>query len=304
VFENRFPSLRPHPPPPAVLGSDLYAVAPALGVCEVVVYTPEHETSLASLPVPAIEELIWVWRDRYAELSAREEVRYVYLFENRGYAVGVTLHHPHGQVYAFPFVPSRIERELESIALHREATGRCLVCDVVAAERAARERLVACGRHFAAAVPFYARWPYEVHVWANRHAASLAALDPAEVQDLAAVLKQVLTAYDALWGFPMPYLMGVKQLPTDGRGAEADHLRIDFCPPFRAPDRLKFTASVETGAGPFINDTQAEAKAAELRAALARAPAVTSTPQPESAAPAGGTGPAPAASAPAASRPV
>jgi UDPglucose--hexose-1-phosphate uridylyltransferase len=266
-FENRFPSLRPHPPTPAVEATDLYPVEPAAGECEVIVYTPRHEGTLAEHSVDQIEELIWVWRDRYEELARREEIRYVSIFENKGEAIGVTLNHPHGQLYAFPFVPPKMDRELESLALHRQKTGRCLVCDVIAAERADERRQVLESDGFYAGIPFYARWPYEVHVWAREHRASLVELRPAEVRDLARVLKGVMGKYDALWGFSMPYMMVLKQLPTDGRGPEADHFRVEFYPPLRTAKKLKYLASVESGSGTFINDTLAEEKAAELRAA-------------------------------------
>lgn len=266
-FQNKFPSLRPDPPRPAVEGSELYPVEPAQGVCEVVVYTPEHEGTLADQSVDQIEELIWVWRDRYQELSALDYVRYVYTFENKGEAIGVTMHHPHGQIYAFPFVPPRLERELESLRRHREETGRCLLCDVVRQEEEAGSRTILRSEAFTAAVPFYARYPYEVHVWAREHRASLADLSPGEIRDLARMLKGVMGKYDGLWGFSMPYMMILKQCPTDGRGPEADHFRIEFYPPLRTPQKLKYLASVESGAGTFINDTLAEEKAAELRAA-------------------------------------
>lgn len=267
AFLNKFPSLRPEPPVPAVEGSDLYPVEPAQGVCEVIVYTPEHEATLAQRPVDEIEELIYVWRDRYQELAALDYVSYVYIFENKGEAIGVTLHHPHGQLYAFPFVPPRLQKELDSLAQHRAETGRCLLCDVVAAEREDGRRRVLEGEHFYAGIPFYARWPYELHIWAKDHRSSLADLDGAEIRDLARVLKGVMCKYDALWGFSMPYMMVLKQRPTDGRGPETDHFRIEFYPPLRTAKKLKYLASVESGAGTFINDTLAEEKAAELRAA-------------------------------------
>lgn len=269
-FLNRFPSLSPEPPALAVSGSELYPVEPAQGVCEVIVYTPDHESTLADRSVDEIEELVYVWRDRYRELAALPYVKYVYLFENKGEAIGVTLHHPHGQLYAFPFIPPRLERELESLRAHREATGRCLLCDVVTAEREDGRRIVLESDAFVAAVPFYARWPYEVHVWSCSHRASLLDLSGAELRDLAEVLKEIMGRYDALWGFSMPYMMVLKQLPTDGRGREADHFRIEFYPPLRTPGKLKYLAGVETGAGTFINDTLAEEKAAELRAAGTR----------------------------------
>jgi UDPglucose--hexose-1-phosphate uridylyltransferase len=267
AFLNKFPSLRPEPPPPAVQESGLYPVEPAQGVCEVIVYTPEHDSTLAQRPVDEIEELIYVWRDRYQEVGALDYVRYVYLFENKGEAIGVTLHHPHGQLYAFPFIPPRLERELLSLEEHRRRTGRCLLCDVVREERQDGRREVLSGEHFYAGIPFYARWPYEVHVWAAEHRSSLADLSAAEIRDLARVLKGVMGKYDALWGFSMPYMMVLKQRPTDGRGPETDHFRVEFYPPLRTPKKLKYLAGVESGAGTFINDTLAEEKAAELRAA-------------------------------------
>ncbi|MCC2669245.1 MAG: galT [Armatimonadetes bacterium] len=238
-FLNRFPSLRPEP--------------------------PQHETSLAQQPVDEIEELIYVWQDRYQELGALEFINYVYIFENKGEAIGVTLNHPHGQLYAFPFLPPKIEHELESLAQHRAETGRCLVCDVVAQERQDGRRLVVEGSHFYAGIPFYARYPYELHIWAKEHRASLAEFSGEEVRDLARVLKAVMCKYDALWGFSMPYMMVMKQLPTDGRSRDADHFRIEFYPPLRTANKLKYLASVESGAGTFINDTLAEVKAGELR---------------------------------------
>lgn len=269
VFDNRFPSLRRKPPVPAVEGTPLSPVAPAAGACEVVIYTRDHDTHLSERSQEEIEQLIWVWRHRYREHSFRPEVRYVYIFENRGEEIGVTQHHPHGQIYSFPFIPPRQERELESIALHRAATGRCLVCDAVELEMAS-SREVAQGAHFYAGIPFYARWPYETHIWSRRHAASLLELTAEEVTDLAAVLRTVLRAYDELWQKPMCFMMVIKQLPVDGRPLEADHLRIEFYPPRRSEHRLKYLAAVETGAGCFINDTLAEEKSAELRAAAQR----------------------------------
>jgi len=265
-FLNKFPSLRPEPPAPAVAGSELYPVEPAQGVCEVIVYTPDHESTLADRTVAEIEELIYVWRDRYTELAALDYVDYVYIFENKGEAIGVTLNHPHGQLYAFPFIPPRMETELASQERHRRETGRCLVCDVVAAERQDGRRLVVEGEHFYAGIPFYARYPYEVHIWAAQHRSSLAELSGAEIEDLARVLKAVMGKYDGLWNRSMPYMMVLKQQPTDGRGPETDHFRIEFYPPMRTETKLKYLASVESGAGTFINDTLAEEKAAELRA--------------------------------------
>jgi UDPglucose--hexose-1-phosphate uridylyltransferase len=267
AFENKFPSLRPHPPEPAVTGDDLYPVAPAQGVCEVIVYTPQHEGTLTDRSVLEIEELIYVWTDRTEELGREPFIDYVFIFENKGEVIGVTLNHPHGQIYAFPFIPPRIQRELDSAARHQERTGRCLFCDIIADERRDGRRIVIESEGFVAAVPFFARWPYEVHLWSRRHLGSLPEMTAGEKRDLARVLKTLLLKYDHLWGFSLPYMMVMHQRPTDGRPHESYHWHIEFYPPYRTPNKLKYLAGVESGAGTFINDTLAEEKAAELRAA-------------------------------------
>jgi UDPglucose--hexose-1-phosphate uridylyltransferase len=267
AFENKFPSLRRHPPEPAVTGDDLYPVAPALGVCEVIVYTPQHEGTLTDRSVLEIEELIHVWTDRTEELGREPFIDYVFIFENKGEVIGVTLNHPHGQIYAFPFIPPRIQRELDSAARHQERTGRCLFCDIIADERRDGRRIVIESEGFVAAVPFFARWPYEVHLWSRRHLGALPDMTAGEKRDLARVLKTLLLKYDHLWNFSLPYMMVMHQRPTDGRAHDSYHWHIEFYPPYRTPNKLKYLAGVESGAGTFINDTLAEEKAAELRAA-------------------------------------
>jgi len=173
VFENRFPSLKSDPPEPAIEGTELYPVRPGRGVCEVVLYTPNHTSTLASEPVEQIYKLTQVWTDRFRELGALPFVDYVFVFENKGEAIGVTLHHPHGQIYAYPFVPPRVARELAQSRAHRGATGRCLVCDIVAEEKRDGRRVVAENESFVAYVPFFARYPYEVHVASTRHLQAL-----------------------------------------------------------------------------------------------------------------------------------
>src|SRR2546427_5303557 len=132
VFENKSPSLQATPPQPAVAATSLSPVEPAKGVCEVVVYSPRHEDALASMPLERIEHLARVWKDRYLELGARDFIRYVFIFGNRAEAVGVPLHHPHGQIYAFPFIPPLIEKELAATPPFHAANGRCLMCPSLA----------------------------------------------------------------------------------------------------------------------------------------------------------------------------
>ena len=265
VFENRFPSLQPDPPAPAVKGTELYPVRPARGVCEVVLYSPIHSSTLAREPITQIYKLIQVWTDRFRELGALPFVKCVFIFENKGEAIGVTLHHPHGQIYAYPFVPPRIQKELDESRTHQERTGRCLLCDILAEEKLDGRRIVIENRAFAAYIPFFARWPYEVHITAKRHVQALTDFEEREQRELAVVLKQLLTAYDKLFNLSFPYMMVIHQRPTDGEDYGYYHFHIEFYPPLRTATKLKYLAGSETGAGMFINDTLAEEKAAELR---------------------------------------
>ncbi|MGE5587890.1 MAG: galactose-1-phosphate uridylyltransferase [Clostridia bacterium] len=265
VFENRFPSFRRIPLEPAVAGSELYPVGPARGICEVVLYSPDHHGSLATADVSDIARLVDVWADRYSELGSVDYVDYVLIFENRGEAVGVTLDHPHGQIYAFPFIPPKPAVELENAARHKAATGRCLFCDIVRAELDDGRRVVVENEGWVAVVPFFARYPYEVHILPRRHAESLPEFNATERRDMAAILKVVLQKYDNLFGRPLPYIMVMHQAPTDGKRYDHYHFHIEFYPPNRTATKLKYLAGCESGAGTFINDTLPEEKAAELR---------------------------------------
>ena len=268
AFENRFPSLQPEPPPPAVEASELYPVRSGIGVCEVLVYSPNHNSTLAREPVEQLYQLVQVWTDRFRELSTHEFVDYVFIFENKGEAIGVTLHHPHGQIYAYPFVPPRVLTELAQTRAHMEATGRCLLCDILADERRDGRRIVSENDSFAAYIPFFARYPYEVHISATRHLQALTDLSDAEQRDLAAMIKSVIVAYDKLFDLSFPYMMVLHQRPVDGGNYDHYHFHIEFYPPLRTATKLKYLAGSETGAGMFINDTLAEEKAAELRARI------------------------------------
>ncbi|MFN6964168.1 MAG: galactose-1-phosphate uridylyltransferase [Pyrinomonadaceae bacterium] len=265
VFENRFPSLSPAPPEPAVEATDLYPVRPSFGECEVVVYTPDHSSTLAREPVEQIYKLVQVWTDRYRELSAIDFVKYVFIFENKGEAIGVTLHHPHGQIYAYPFVPPRIAKEVEQSKAHFDGTGRCLMCDIVAEERRFAKRIVAENASFAAYIPFFARYPYELHIASLRHVQDITQFGRREQLDLAEILKQVLVAFDKLFDISFPYMMVLHQAPSDGGEYGCYHFHIEFYPPMRTATKLKYLAGSETGAGMFINDTLAEDKAVEMR---------------------------------------
>ena len=269
AFENKFPSLTPDAPEPEGEGSALTPAAAGRGVCEVVLYSDDHNSTLATMPEGRIRNLVEVWADRYEELGALPFVEYVFVFENKGEAIGVTLHHPHGQIYAYPFVPPRPKKELEAARNHRQETGSCLHCDLLAGELADGRRVVVGGEHFVAFVPFYAHFPYEAHVYARRCAPSIADLDAAERRDLAGVLKRLLVGYDDLFGFSLPYMMVMHQAPTDGGDHQGvAHFHIEFYPPNRTADKLKYLAGSETGAGAYVVDVLPETAAGTLREAI------------------------------------
>ncbi len=270
VFENRFPALLRRPPAPIGAPAWPYRVAPAHGANEVVVYSDDHHLGLADMEPARIVKVVEVWTDRYVDLGRRDDVAYVFVFENRGLAIGVTLSHPHGQIYAYPELPPRILRRVDVAQAYLEEHGACVHCDVVATEAADGIRVVARNRSFLAYVPFAARFPYEVHIVSLRHAASLPELTDAERVDLAALLRAVLRGYDHLFGFALPYVMSVHQAPTSGEGYRpVSHLQVELTPIHRTAEKLKYLAGSEIGAGAFVNDTAPEDTAARLRVAMA-----------------------------------
>jgi UDPglucose--hexose-1-phosphate uridylyltransferase len=261
VFENRFPALGAAERPPA----EIVDTAPAGGRCEVVVFTREATGALGALPLDRIELVLEVWADRTAALSARPDVAYVLVFENRGVEVGASLPHPHGQIYGYPFVPPVPARELELQRAHFARRGTSLLGELIAAELAADRRTIYAGEHAVAFVPACARWAYELWIAPRRSAATLTALSGAERLDLARALGLALRRLDALWRQPMPYVLAVHQAPARGDHPHA-HVHIEIYPWLRMPGRIKYLAGSEIGAGVFTADTLPEAKAAELRA--------------------------------------
>jgi UDPglucose--hexose-1-phosphate uridylyltransferase len=262
VFDNLFPTfaMESHDQPSLTVDT-----AAATGVCEVVVFTQDAGASLGRLPLWHIELLIDVWADRYEILGQLPGVQYVFPFENRGVEVGVTLHHPHGQIYAYPFVPPVAARELQQQRRHLDRHGRGLVEDIVAGERASGVRMIYDGPLVAAFMPIFARYSYEVWIAPHRAVASFAALAADERIDLARALKTVLLKFDALWSQPFPYILAVHQAPTDGVMHPEAHLHFELYPAYRMQGRLKYLAGSEIGAGVFTADTVPEAKVLELQ---------------------------------------
>lgn len=265
IYPNDFPTFQTPPPVSSIRPTELYRVEPAVGVSDVVLYTSDHNRQLAELDVAHIRRLVNLWVNRYRELGRREEIKYIFIFENKGDVIGVTIRHPHGQIYGFPFIPPKVQDELEAARRHFESHERCLLCDILREEQRDGRRIIDENASFVAFVPFFARFPYEVHVLPRRHFGSFFDIAPKEMGDLAIILKTVTMKYDGLFGFSFPYMMVMHQSPTNTSEYPYYHYHIEFYPPHRGKDKIKYLAGCESGGGTFINDTAAEEKAAELR---------------------------------------
>jgi UDPglucose--hexose-1-phosphate uridylyltransferase len=242
----------------------LFVSTGAQGANDVVLYHPNHNLTPAQLPQDHWLKVIRLWTSRYQELAARPEIQYVYIFENTGAAIGVTMPHPHGQIYAFPFLPPLVERERSAAAEYFEQEHECIYCRLLRGELADGRRIVKENDSFVAFVPYAARFPAEVQICARRHFSSLPDMAEHERVDLAAMIKLVRMKYDNLFGFPMPLMMVLRHPPAKGMHPYA-HFHIDFFPIQRSATKLKYLAGVETGLGTYLNDTVAEEKAQELR---------------------------------------
>jgi UDPglucose--hexose-1-phosphate uridylyltransferase len=268
VFENRFPSLSLNSANLVPLVDEPpFRSAPGAGRCEVVCFTSDHDTPFSRLSPAHARTVVDAWADRTRELSAYDSIDYVFCFENRGEEIGVTLSHPHGQIYGYPFVPPRFYKAGEALVHHAERTGRCLQCDLLAAECADGSRVVTTSEHWVAYVPFAGRWPYEVRLVPRRHVPDLPALDDAERDDLARMYLSVLEGFDQLFDTPTPYIAGWQQAPVR-RDRDAWHLAAEIFTIRRAPGKLKYLAGSESAAAVWINDIKPEDAAARLRAAV------------------------------------
>jgi UDPglucose--hexose-1-phosphate uridylyltransferase len=265
VFDNDHPCVGLDAPQ-AVEPAGIYQSRPARGIARVVCYSPKHNLTLAELAPAEIETLLAVWQEQYVDLGSRPEINHVLVFENKGEVVGVSNPHPHCQIYATNFVFKTIETEARACRRHFEATGRILFQDILKAEREDGRRIIYENDSAIVFMPYFARYAYEVFVAPKATHPSLAALSNAERRDFADALKRALVKFDNLWQMPFPYVMPLHQAPTDGGDYDSFHFHIEFHPPLRKPNLLKYLAGPEIGGGNFLSDTSAEEKAAELRA--------------------------------------
>jgi UDPglucose--hexose-1-phosphate uridylyltransferase len=264
-YDNDFPALSQNPPEPDDVGSDFFKVLPAYGKCEVILYSPEHTVTLPELPVPHIRKLVDLWVERFEAIKADEKIKYIFIFENRGDVVGVTMPHPHGQIYGYSVMPKKIQLELDSSKEYHKEHGNCIFCDMLEEEHKFKSRIIFENEYFTCFLPFFTEYPYGVYIMSKAHKSSIDEFDGAERDALAVMLKETVGMLDNLFGYKFPYMMCMHNAPVNGEDtSEYYHFHIEFFPPMRSADKQKFNASSETGVWAHCNPTCPEEKAAEL----------------------------------------
>jgi UDPglucose--hexose-1-phosphate uridylyltransferase len=259
VFDNLFPSMTQNP------SAKSNHTTPSDGSCEVIVFTQDPDSSLGNLSVSHIDLILEVLAERTKEIQKNLNIKYVMPFENRGVEMGVTLHHPHGQIYAYPFTPPVIDifnQSFESFYVENKMT---LLEQVIKNELDEDQRVISKNEHSLAFIPSFARYPYETWIAPKRPVQFLSDLNQEEMRDLAKTLKETLLKFDQLWQRPFPYLMNFYQAPVNSGAVNYWNFFIQITPPYRNKDRLKYLAGTELGAGTFVNDSLPEEKAMELK---------------------------------------
>jgi len=267
-YDNDFPALSQTPPVPDDVKTDLYKMRPAYGKCEVVLYSPEHTITLPELPDSHVRKLVDLWVERFVEIKKDENIKYIFIFENRGEVVGVTMPHPHGQIYGYSDIPKKIELELSSCKEHFEETGHCLICDMVYDEAKYGDRIIIENDDFYAFLPFFCEYPYGMYIASKKHKQTIDQFTDSERDNLAKIVRAVAGTLDNLFDYAFPYMMCMHQSPVNYEDtSDYYHFHIEFFPPMRSADKQKFNASSETGVWAHCNPTAPEEKAEELRVA-------------------------------------
>ncbi len=267
-YDNDFPALSQNPPPIDDVATDFFQAAPAYGKCEVILYSPSHTATLCDLTEAHLRKLVDLWCERFSVISSDEKIKYVFIFENRGDVVGVTMPHPHGQIYGYSKMPKKIQLELESSKEYKEKTGECLFCDLLKNELEFKKRVIFKNEYFTVVLPYFCEYPYGVYIFSNSHKQNITQLSEEEKNALGLTMQQVTGMYDSLFDYHFPYMMCMHNAPVNGKDtSDYYHFHIEYYPPMRSADKQKFNASSETGVWAHCNPTAPEEKAEELRAA-------------------------------------
>ena len=270
-YQNDFPALSKNPPEPDGVAGGLFEAKPAYGVCEVLLYSDKHTVTLKELDDTHVHKLASMWKECFTDLAADEKIKYVYIFENRGDVVGVTMPHPHGQVYGYSFIPKKIAEEIAGASEYHNKTGGNLYLDLLKQEKDDGRRIIFENKHFTVYIPFFSPITYGVYVMANRHIPSLAGMSADERNVLGETLRDCCGMYDALFDKEFPYMMCMHNAPVNSGDLDSVwQFHVEFFPPLRTAVTQQFFASSETGAGAWCNPNSPELKAAELKAAYER----------------------------------
>ncbi len=267
-YDNDFPALSQNPPVPDDVANDFFRVREAYGKCEVVLYSPGHTTTLPELSDEHMNKLVSLWCERFDALRADPKIKYVFIFENRGDVVGVTMPHPHGQIYGYSVIPKKIELELQSANAYYKEHSVCLFDEMLRQELAFGKRIIFKNEHFTVFLPFFTEYPYGVYIFPNRHVQYITDLTEEERAALGITIRDTVGMFDNLFDYRFPYMMCMHNAPVNsGDTSNFYHFHIEFFPPMRSADKQKFNASSETGCWAHCNPTCPESTAEELRAA-------------------------------------
>ena len=275
AYPNDFPVLSTNPEQIKSELSKPYTVKEAYGVCEVLLYTPNHDIKFYELSINHIAELVGLWSERYVTLSKDSKIKYIYIFENKGVEVGVTIHHPHGQLYAYSWVPQKIKEELDNSKEYYQHNGTVLMDDIVKAEVDVKHRIVFENQHFVSYIPHFTDYPFGVFISSKRSITNVSEFTIEERISLAEVLQSLTAGFDFIYDRPFPYMMCMHQVPVNEAEYEdaSKYYRwhIEFYPPLRSADKIKWYAGSEMGAGAAANPLLVEDCAEMLRNAILKA---------------------------------
>lgn len=269
-YDNDFPALSQNPPLPDEVETDFFKVQEAYGKCEVILYSPMHTLTLPELSISHMKKLVDLWCERFDALSNDIKAKYIMIFENRGEVVGVTMPHPHGQLYAYPFVPKKLQLELECARAYEEKTGNCLFCDWLKAEQDYKKRMIFENEYFCVILPYFSEFVYGMQIISKKHAKYITDFNNTERKALAEAVRNTAGTLDSLFDIPFPYMMCMHNAPVNIDKTDCFHFHIEFYPPMRSMDKQQFLASSETGAWAHCNPTSPEEKAEELKIAYKR----------------------------------
>jgi UDPglucose--hexose-1-phosphate uridylyltransferase len=271
LYPNDFPALELSGEFHEEIQNPLNQSQPGVGTCDVVLYTSNHNMDFSLLSREKLQNLFSIWRQRYSELKDEESIKYVLIFENKGEVIGVTIQHPHGQIYGYPFIPPRIQKELNSARMHYKKFQKCLFCDLLTNEENKKNSVLTSNDFFSAFIPAFASYPFETYLYPKRHGIySLLDFNNEEGESFMDILKEIIGGFNNLFGFILPFMMVQHAAPVDGNFYDYYHFHVEFYPLHRNAKTIKFSAGSETGAGVHTNPTEPSEKASQLREAIKR----------------------------------